>query len=711
MDLPSSLSGGLTDNVIDQVRAYYADLEAGAATDAEVKLFVLGNGRVGKTQLVRRLRDQPFDPAVPSTHGVQWHSFPVASDDGAEVRVNLWDFGGQDIYHGSHALFLDRHAVFVLLWHPDFEQGTTVEGGVTMTNHPLPYWLDYIRAAAGDDAVVILAQARADTRRDEHPLPPVEFGNLKVRQIAFSTKTGRGFGTLREQIQEAVRDLLADRPAHQIGVGRAKVRDRLREWIAADQERPPAERTHRTISTEQFADLCDEVGGVSSADALLTFLHRTGVVFHNPDLFGGQVVLDQQWALDAIYTVLNRDGVLSSLCESGKFVRTDFAQHWREHSVPEQELFLGMMQQCDICFKIGERDGQTAYLAPELLPTDRATIDRVLHGRKPGGEADLTASARFRFLHEGVLRSVLARIGRKFGDLATYWKWGVFLYDDQDDARATLEASRGGPGDGPGGGTITVRVWGRKPDRVAQALVAVVNEAAGRAEPEWATSRTADEESVHPDFIRTGRGDAPPALVPGIAPDDEAVVAISYAHGGDADERARNRRDFVNGLERAMTGWGYTALRDVNELRDGGLIREFVPTLVQRPDGRPRRVVLVLSSKYLKSIHCMAELHAVYQLSVSNRAVFARYAVPCVLEPDLDIDRPEGRAERARFWQERHRALAGATGEPDYFEINRWVNVVPEMLAFVANMVTARGFEALTADGFVAVRRMLDRRL
>ena len=22
------------------------------------------------------------------------------------VRLNLWDFGGQDIYHGSHALFL-----------------------------------------------------------------------------------------------------------------------------------------------------------------------------------------------------------------------------------------------------------------------------------------------------------------------------------------------------------------------------------------------------------------------------------------------------------------------------------------------------------------------------------------------------------------------------------------------------------------------------
>ena len=31
------------------------------------------------------------------------------------VRLNLWDFGGQDIYHGSHALFLHGQAIFLLL--------------------------------------------------------------------------------------------------------------------------------------------------------------------------------------------------------------------------------------------------------------------------------------------------------------------------------------------------------------------------------------------------------------------------------------------------------------------------------------------------------------------------------------------------------------------------------------------------------------------
>src|SRR5690349_5979289 len=37
------------------------------------------------------------------------------------ARLNLWDFGGQDVYHGSHALFLQGHAVFLLLWCPALE--------------------------------------------------------------------------------------------------------------------------------------------------------------------------------------------------------------------------------------------------------------------------------------------------------------------------------------------------------------------------------------------------------------------------------------------------------------------------------------------------------------------------------------------------------------------------------------------------------------
>ena len=63
------------------------------------------NGGVGKTQLCRRMRNLPFDPSVPTTHGIQLGEMTATLENFPEP-VDLWDFGGQDIYHGSHALFL-----------------------------------------------------------------------------------------------------------------------------------------------------------------------------------------------------------------------------------------------------------------------------------------------------------------------------------------------------------------------------------------------------------------------------------------------------------------------------------------------------------------------------------------------------------------------------------------------------------------------------
>jgi internalin A len=136
-DLPPEVCGD-RENVLDKVRAHYKDLKSGQRIDAEVKVLFLGNGGVGKTQLCRRLRDLPFDPNIPSTHGIQLGQTTVTLENFPEpVRLNLWDFGGQDIYHGSHALFLHGQAIFLVLWMPELEhQATYQEGGAYIASPP-----------------------------------------------------------------------------------------------------------------------------------------------------------------------------------------------------------------------------------------------------------------------------------------------------------------------------------------------------------------------------------------------------------------------------------------------------------------------------------------------------------------------------------------------------------------------------------------------
>ena len=57
---------------VEAIAAYHKALETGGSTyDERVKVFLVGQDRVGKTSLGKALRGEPFDEAEVSTDGVQ----------------------------------------------------------------------------------------------------------------------------------------------------------------------------------------------------------------------------------------------------------------------------------------------------------------------------------------------------------------------------------------------------------------------------------------------------------------------------------------------------------------------------------------------------------------------------------------------------------------------------------------------------------------
>jgi len=258
-DLPPEVCGeAYNENVLAEVRAHYEDLKAGQRRDAEVKVLFLGNGGTGKTQLCRRLRGELFDASVPTTHGIQLSVKTMELENFPEpMRLNLWDFGGQEVYHGSHALFLQGQAVFLILWTPKLEQGSDCEGGLTLQRRPLRYWLDYLRAFAGRQSSALIARSQCDSPRDRVSHPPATTDDLAFfRKVEVSALTGLGLGLLGETLKEAVRDCLYRRPPPPIGLGRVRVRDRLRQLLAEDQKGPTAQRRHRLLERADFDRLC-----------------------------------------------------------------------------------------------------------------------------------------------------------------------------------------------------------------------------------------------------------------------------------------------------------------------------------------------------------------------------------------------------------------------------------------------------------------------
>jgi internalin A len=198
------LSPNAYSSCLEDLRHHLTDLEAGTEDVREAKLMVLGNGRVGKTQICRRLRGLPYDETIPSTHGIAVTAEPWAGSTDAEA-LNIWDFGGQDIYHGAHTLFMETSAVFMIVWHPDFETaGDQSVDDIVFRNYPLPYWLDYVRTLGRKDSPVVVVQSRCDRPEQESRRLPADDASIQFPSLKpcwYSAKTRRGGGALEEALR------------------------------------------------------------------------------------------------------------------------------------------------------------------------------------------------------------------------------------------------------------------------------------------------------------------------------------------------------------------------------------------------------------------------------------------------------------------------------------------------------------------------------
>jgi internalin A len=85
----------------------------------EAKMLVVGDGDVGKSSVVERLIYNTFNPKKQTTVGVEINDEMkvVQSEvkgEGEPVKLNIWDFGGQEIQHSTHQFFLNyAQSIFV----------------------------------------------------------------------------------------------------------------------------------------------------------------------------------------------------------------------------------------------------------------------------------------------------------------------------------------------------------------------------------------------------------------------------------------------------------------------------------------------------------------------------------------------------------------------------------------------------------------------
>jgi hypothetical protein len=176
-----------------------------SAASAHAKLLLMGDGRVGKSTLAKRLiwdsltqEQRDAHPELKPKRGekftekvrfcrwetplqltpAQAHSLnerasvqklppPCDQQDCVRGTVRLFDFGGQEIYHLTHRIFASEGAVFLLVWkagEPDWQEIERENmAGVDPRqwrewNRPrkLEYWMDYILSLRPDAKIALV---------------------------------------------------------------------------------------------------------------------------------------------------------------------------------------------------------------------------------------------------------------------------------------------------------------------------------------------------------------------------------------------------------------------------------------------------------------------------------------------------------------------------------------------------------------------------
>jgi Leucine-rich repeat (LRR) protein len=366
----------------------------------EAKLLIVGEGGAGKTSLAKKIEDETYQLSSneKSTEGIEIIQWEFPYKENKNFRVNLWDFGGQEIYHATHQFFLTKRSLYILV--ADSRKEDT----------DFFYWLRVVELLSESSPILIVKNEKQDRKREinERQLRG-EFTNLQ-KVLATNLETNRGLDDIKSSIEQYITNL------PHVGTELPKT------WVQVRLALEKDPRNH--ITQEEYLEICEQNGFTRREDALQLsgYLHDLGVCLHfqEDDLLSKIVILKPTWGTDAVYRVLDNPNVIVNL---GKFNRSDLAEIWHEDQYANMypEL-LRLMMNFKLCYEIP--CNPKTYIAPQLLSPNQPEY--------PWDEADnLLLRYRYQFMPKGILTRFIVEMHQWIEAQTCVWKTGVVLNKDK----------------------------------------------------------------------------------------------------------------------------------------------------------------------------------------------------------------------------------------------------------------------------------------
>ena len=388
------------------VRNYFKELGWGEEYLFEAKLLIVGEPGAGKTTLAKCLinPDYTVDEKEKSTEGIEVSNYIFPSRDGKNFHLNIWDFGGQEIYHATHQFFLTKRSLYVLLSDTRAEDSN------------FQYWLNIIELLTKNSPLLIVQNEKQERKRELNELGiRGRFSNL-VKVIQTNLKTKRNLETLTEHIKENVQSL------PHIGSKLPK------SWLSIRKVLEQRAKRENYIHLSEYFNIC-ESNGINDEDRALhlsDYLHDLGVFLHFQDnlILRKIIILNPTWGTDAVYKVLDNSFVIS---QNGNFSYSTLNKIWKTNEYKNvREELLALMMKFELCYQI---DDFNNYIAPQLLPVEQPIYPWI-------DTPNITVKYKYEFMPKGIMTRFTVRMHSYIENQEWVWKEGVIL--TKDTARAEI---------------------------------------------------------------------------------------------------------------------------------------------------------------------------------------------------------------------------------------------------------------------------------
>lgn len=328
------------------------------------------------------------------------------------VKVNIWDFGGQEILYSTHQFFLTQRSIYVLVWEPRSDS----------YEENFDYWLNVIKRLGKDSPVIVvmnksdISVKNIDERRYQN-----EFKNiLGFHRISCVTKEGvKRFMNMLMYGVTGLKHMGDPLPAIWDHV-RTVLKDRAADYI----------------SFTEFKNICN-VEDDKEAIYIASYLSDLGdiIYFDNDMNLHNLVITNPHWLTKAIYELIHslevqkNDGLLeadnlSSLLDRRKYPKDKHLE------------ILSLMERFEICFRVV--GAKNLYVIPALL---RASPDDAKLITKFETPEALKYHVTYDHMPSGIIERLICRLN-KYLDGSNYWKYGAVFHTEHSRALVYIHTAK-----------------------------------------------------------------------------------------------------------------------------------------------------------------------------------------------------------------------------------------------------------------------------